>query len=122
MLDIYPAQAADPLLALLEKPQTPAGDAARPPHADRRPRPPPPRNRRRTPPPAETARAPAAAAAAHARAAPSAPIIVAIDAGHGGEDPGARGRRGTHEKDVTLAIARKLKARDRPRTEHARAC
>ena len=38
-------------------------------------------------------------------------IIVAIDAGHGGEDPGARGRGGTNEKDVTLAIARKLKAR-----------
>lgn len=37
-------------------------------------------------------------------------LIVAIDAGHGGEDPGARGRRGTHEKDVTLSIARKLKA------------
>ncbi len=37
-------------------------------------------------------------------------IVVAIDAGHGGEDPGARGRRlGTREKDVTLAIARKLK-------------
>jgi N-acetylmuramoyl-L-alanine amidase len=38
-------------------------------------------------------------------------ITVAIDAGHGGEDPGARGRHGTYEKDVTLAIARKLKAR-----------
>jgi N-acetylmuramoyl-L-alanine amidase len=37
-------------------------------------------------------------------------LIVAIDAGHGGEDPGARGRRGTHEKNVTLYIARKLKA------------
>lgn len=37
-------------------------------------------------------------------------LIVAIDAGHGGEDPGARGRRGTKEKDVTLAIARDLKA------------
>ncbi len=36
-------------------------------------------------------------------------LIVAVDAGHGGEDPGAHGRRGTHEKDVTLAIARKLK-------------
>lgn len=36
-------------------------------------------------------------------------LIIAIDAGHGGEDPGARGRSGTHEKDVTLAIARKLK-------------
>jgi N-acetylmuramoyl-L-alanine amidase len=38
-------------------------------------------------------------------------VIVAVDAGHGGEDSGARGRRGTHEKDVTLSIARRLKAR-----------
>lgn len=35
-------------------------------------------------------------------------LVVAIDAGHGGEDPGARGRRGTQEKDVVLSIARKL--------------
>ncbi len=35
-------------------------------------------------------------------------LIIAIDAGHGGEDPGARGSRGSHEKDVTLAIARRL--------------
>jgi N-acetylmuramoyl-L-alanine amidase len=35
-------------------------------------------------------------------------VIVAIDAGHGGDDPGATGRRGTREKDVVLAIARKL--------------
>jgi len=35
-------------------------------------------------------------------------IIVAIDAGHGGDDPGAVGRKGTREKDVVLAIARKL--------------
>lgn len=34
--------------------------------------------------------------------------VVAIDAGHGGEDPGARGKRGTREKDVVLAIAKKL--------------
>lgn len=37
-------------------------------------------------------------------------IIVAIDAGHGGQDPGATGQRGLHEKNVTIAIARKLKA------------
>ncbi|SFM63233.1 N-acetylmuramoyl-L-alanine amidase [Nitrosomonas communis] len=37
--------------------------------------------------------------------------IVAIDAGHGGKDPGAIGPNGTREKDVTLAIAQKLKAR-----------
>ncbi len=36
-------------------------------------------------------------------------LIIAIDAGHGGEDPGAKGRRGTREKNITLAIARKLK-------------
>ncbi len=36
-------------------------------------------------------------------------LIIALDAGHGGEDPGALGRKGTREKHVTLAIARKLK-------------
>ena len=36
-------------------------------------------------------------------------LIIAVDAGHGGEDPGAHGRGGTREKNVTLAIARKLK-------------
>ncbi|WMJ07695.1 N-acetylmuramoyl-L-alanine amidase [Nitrosomonas sp. sh817] len=38
-------------------------------------------------------------------------LIVAIDPGHGGKDPGAVGQQGTYEKDVTLAIARKLKER-----------
>jgi N-acetylmuramoyl-L-alanine amidase len=37
-------------------------------------------------------------------------LIIAIDAGHGGKDPGARGSAGTREKDVVLAIARKLAA------------
>jgi len=35
-------------------------------------------------------------------------LIIAIDAGHGGADPGATGKSGTHEKDVVLAIAREL--------------
>jgi N-acetylmuramoyl-L-alanine amidase len=37
-------------------------------------------------------------------------VTVAIDAGHGGEDPGAHGKNGTLEKDITLIIAKKLKA------------
>jgi N-acetylmuramoyl-L-alanine amidase len=62
--------------------------------------------------------------AAKAAVAPSAPrkvqapnqppqlrdLVIAIDAGHGGEDPGARGRKGTREKDVVLSIARRLAA------------
>jgi len=36
-------------------------------------------------------------------------IIIAIDAGHGGEDPGAKGATGTWEKNITLAMARELK-------------
>jgi N-acetylmuramoyl-L-alanine amidase len=35
-------------------------------------------------------------------------VVVAIDAGHGGKDPGAVGPNGTHEKDITLAVALRL--------------
>lgn len=38
-------------------------------------------------------------------------ITIAIDAGHGGEDPGARGASGSNEKDITLAVSKKLKAK-----------
>ena len=38
-------------------------------------------------------------------------VIVALDAGHGGEDPGAVGPSGLYEKDVVLAVARKLRTR-----------
>jgi N-acetylmuramoyl-L-alanine amidase len=41
--------------------------------------------------------------------APNRDIVVAIDAGHGGEDPGAIGKNRTREKDVVLAIAREIK-------------
>jgi N-acetylmuramoyl-L-alanine amidase len=36
-------------------------------------------------------------------------VVIAIDAGHGGDDPGATGATGTHEKEITLAVARQLK-------------
>lgn len=49
--------------------------------------------------------------AAHAPRESGRPVIVAIDAGHGGQDPGAIGRGGTREKDVVLSIARDVAAR-----------
>lgn len=99
VLDVYPAQAADPLMALLEpKVSTPeaasAPAAARPateePHAEEKAKP--------------------AAIASNLPELRARTLIIAIDAGHGGEDPGARGRQGSREKDVTLAIAHKVKA------------
>jgi N-acetylmuramoyl-L-alanine amidase len=38
-------------------------------------------------------------------------LVIAVDAGHGGKDPGAIGQGGTHEKDITLSISRKLAKR-----------
>lgn len=38
-------------------------------------------------------------------------FTVVIDPGHGGEDPGAIGRRGSYEKNITLSIARRLKSK-----------
>lgn len=48
---------------------------------------------------------------AHAPSDSGRDIVIAVDAGHGGVDPGASGRRGTHEKDVVLEIAKALAAR-----------
>jgi N-acetylmuramoyl-L-alanine amidase len=97
VLDVYPLVAADPLLAFLDKLET------------QKPPPPTMPGEKALPPSPPVAGKPAI------KPTPKAPaerlIIVAIDAGHGGEDPGARGRGGTYEKNVTLAIARKLKER-----------
>jgi N-acetylmuramoyl-L-alanine amidase len=54
--------------------------------------------------------APRAVRAAHAPGEGERDVVIAVDAGHGGIDPGATGPGGTHEKDVTLAIARALAA------------
>ena len=108
VLDIYPAQVPDPVLALLEKSSAPPSQPASP----GPPVPPPPGRDTKTvdpgivtasiEPPSKTPRP--------ARPDNHRLIIIAIDAGHGGEDPGAKGRGGTLEKNVTLAIAQKLKA------------
>ena len=89
VIDLYPRDPIDPLMALLER------DRVDPPV---------------TPPPVAQRRDPARMdAPAVPRKSPSRRITVAIDPGHGGEDPGAVGKRGTYEKNVVLAISRKLK-------------
>jgi N-acetylmuramoyl-L-alanine amidase len=92
VLDLYPLTAPDPLMALLD--------------SDRN-------ERAHEPASAQSADKPLAGdERLPARSLPDAKrrIVIAVDPGHGGEDPGAIGRRGTYEKHVTLAIARKLKA------------
>ncbi|HVF65991.1 MAG TPA: N-acetylmuramoyl-L-alanine amidase [Casimicrobiaceae bacterium] len=89
VVDLYPLNPVDPLMALLEREPT-AGDIA--------PRPP------SQPIPVPEVRARAVPGTRATRR-----IVVAIDPGHGGEDPGAIGPRGTYEKNVVLAISRKLK-------------
>lgn len=55
--------------------------------------------------------APRPVLAAHAPLPSDRDVVIAVDAGHGGQDPGAIGHSGTEEKNVTLAIARALAAR-----------
>ncbi|MDX8386789.1 MAG: N-acetylmuramoyl-L-alanine amidase [Gallionella sp.] len=94
VLDIYPAQPIDPMMALLEKSGT---DVAKAPTES------PTTGANKTNVQAKDAK-PQKQAELRART-----LIIAIDAGHGGEDPGARGRGGSLEKNVTLSIAKKVK-------------
>ena len=114
VLDIYPLKPPDPLMALLAPKPNAAGETAQAPLAAKTV------EAAAEPPPLPVVKLDPLKAAreekprAVAKAAAEKPIkdrlvIVAIDAGHGGEDPGARGKLGTREKDVTLAIARRLK-------------
>jgi len=107
VLDVYPAQPIDPLMALLEQPKTVVTKTADTFVAIE--------------PTADDNLSQSVGISNAGESAPSAPppqapelrariLIVAIDAGHGGEDPGAHGRYGSREKHVTLAIARKVKA------------
>jgi N-acetylmuramoyl-L-alanine amidase len=86
VLDIYPTQEVDPILSLLQKP----GAKAEPSLGNAAPK--------------------TVPGKAQIERAAERPITIAVDAGHGGEDPGAKGRRGTYEKTVTMLIARKLKS------------
>ncbi len=110
VLDIYPKNPADPLLALLAPPTDPVGEIARAPVVTTD------EPKAQVPPlPVVKLEPKKDAPAAKVPEKVKAPkverlVIVAVDAGHGGEDSGARGRKGTKEKDVTLAIARRLKA------------
>ena len=64
-----------------------------------------------TPPPAGLTPPPTAPELPPALGAPTVPIrTITIDPGHGGEDEGAKGANGTKEKDLVLAIARRVKA------------
>jgi N-acetylmuramoyl-L-alanine amidase len=110
VLDVYPVQPADPLLELLRQIDTnpdsapqvverldAVGASTSAPGTD-------------IDAPGRQRSSSSPANAKSARKLPSTrPLIIAIDAGHGGEDPGAQGRGGTREKEVTLRIARKLK-------------
>ena len=122
VLDLYPTVEQDPLLALLNDRQADPMSkvleglgrapsiAAAPntlpaiPNADPVP-----------PPPAPVVPTPRAAMPGRPVMPPrpdvTRMITIALDPGHGGEDPGAVGASGTHEKDVVLSIARRLKAR-----------
>jgi N-acetylmuramoyl-L-alanine amidase len=107
VLDVYPLVAIDPLMALVQQGEAgiDAGEAASATAAIP--------VIEETPPPAllppqiepETPLLPPSRPELRNRV-----LLIAVDAGHGGEDPGARGYRGTREKDVTLSIARRLKA------------
>ncbi len=106
VLDLYPLVPPDPLIAFLDRHQSQKDGAAEPEGPS--PRPEPGAGRADT----ETAEAPSVPAPLRkGRPAAVRIITVALDAGHGGEDPGARGPSGANEKDLTLAIARKLKER-----------
>ena len=99
VLDIYPLVPIDPLMALLEGERVKENAAlVRPPETvtSSRDRPRESRQEDKARPRPEGTPSPRR-------------ITIAIDPGHGGEDPGAIGRRGTYEKNVALAIGRKLK-------------
>ncbi|HVK95496.1 MAG TPA: N-acetylmuramoyl-L-alanine amidase [Noviherbaspirillum sp.] len=104
VLDLYPVSPPDPILALIEKGEWASEAPAEFPAAPALPEP----GQKPLPSEVQTAKShpPQDKPQAMTRM-----ITIALDPGHGGEDPGAVGRGGSREKDVVLAIARRLKAR-----------
>lgn len=94
VLDLYPTEPVDPLMAMLEESEN-RTEAAIEQAAGKKPS----RNDK----PAEKNRGDKLDIARL--------VTIVLDPGHGGEDPGAIGRRGTYEKTVTLSIAKRLKAK-----------
>jgi N-acetylmuramoyl-L-alanine amidase len=111
VVDLYPAVAIDPLDALIAgiKKSTPNSVPASDPIADLLAKLPQPNTSEASKPHAPVKPSPA-------KPAPTPPssnrlIIIALDPGHGGEDPGAVGPAGTKEKDVVLQMAKLLRDR-----------
>jgi N-acetylmuramoyl-L-alanine amidase len=111
VLDVYPAHPVDPLMALLESKPAATGSAELTPATE------PPKTKSAVDQLQLSQRLsidkndkPAPDVAANSPELHIRTLIIAIDAGHGGEDPGARGKHGSREKNVTLAIARKVKS------------
>ncbi len=126
VLDLYPAPgAADPLLALLQERESNAKAAAEDVNdalGEWIQKLPQERASSPAPAPAPATSTPAPAAAPAPAASPPPPpnprkprverlVVVALDPGHGGEDPGAIGPTGLKEKDVVLAVAKQLRER-----------
>ena len=139
VLDLYPTEVADPLEALIAD-KLKGGSAYNAPSMTATPTPPSsaklgahadpvsdlmstPQRRFELPqPPASAASAPFTSAASVVQPSPEGEryIIVALDPGHGGEDPGAIGPRGTKEKDVVLQIALRMRDRINSTTIHTK--
>lgn len=110
VLDVYPVNPPDPMMALLEGRK----DAVEPPRSEQDFQ----ISERR---PDDLAsvkpeKAPIEAPEVHTSKKSGKPIVdrmvtITLDPGHGGEDPGAIGKAGSYEKNVTLEVARRLKAR-----------
>lgn len=105
VLDLYPKVAKDPLVALAQQSgDDPLAGILNQINANRPTAAVPKVQGQVAPQPPRIATAPAPS-----RSNANRPILIAIDPGHGGEDPGAMGPRGTREKDVVLSIGRQLR-------------